>query len=160
MRFLILLALLLFGCAKKPKPAATVIEALPVAFQAQQPTPDPNEQILDFELERTFPSDPIRFDLNSDAIVSPYFVERLGAWLDQHRHPIVLTGHACPLGEDDYNYNLSERRAVAVKIFLMTKFDLPGELLRVESKGETEPVTLDPALYPLNRRVEVALEKP
>lgn len=141
----------LAACAKKPAPVV-------VAPPATHAPAAPDEPMTEFHDGP--PSDPILFDLNSDAIVSPYFVERLGAWVAQHRQAVVLTGHACPLGEFDHNHNLAERRAVAVKTYLMAKFDLPGELLRVESKGETEPVTLDPALYPLNRRVEVALEKP
>lgn len=157
MIFILILSLLIFGCAKKPKTdfptyAQTAIEKHVPPEEAQE------DQLLDFDIERPFPKDPIHFDLNSDAIVSPYFVDRIGAWIKENRLKVVLTGHACPIGEDDYNYNLAERRALAVKTYLVTKFDFPGELIRIDSKGESNPVTTDESLYPLNRRVEVALE--
>lgn len=52
---------------------------------------------------------------------------------------IMITGHACAIGTEAYNQDLSERRAVAVKKWLM-KRGVPEEHIKTLGKGESEPV--------------------
>ena len=75
---------------------------------------------------------------------------------------VTITGHADRLGSDKYNQALSERRANAVKAYLVGK-GIAASRLNAEGKGESAPVVtcdnkkkadLIKCLEP-NRRVEV-----
>jgi OOP family OmpA-OmpF porin len=75
---------------------------------------------------------------------------------------IDVTGHADRIGSDSYNQRLSERRAAAVRAYLVSK-GVDGNRLKAYGKGETQPTVqcteknrsaLIKCLEP-NRRVEV-----
>ena len=79
---------------------------------------------------------------------------------------VLVTGHTDKIGSDQYNQKLSERRANAVKAYLVTKGVEEGRLKAV-GKGESEPVVacdgvkgkkLIECLQP-NRRVVLSAEK-
>jgi OmpA-OmpF porin, OOP family len=53
---------------------------------------------------------------------------------------ILVTGHTDRFGSLEYNKKLSERRAHAVKAYLMSR-DVPGHRIVADGKGETVPVT-------------------
>ena len=75
---------------------------------------------------------------------------------------VVITGYTDRLGSDKYNQKLSERRAAAVKDYLVSK-GIPSAKITTIGKGEANPVVtcnnkkradLIACLEP-NRRVEV-----
>ena len=53
---------------------------------------------------------------------------------------IIAVGHADRFGSDDYNQRLSERRAAAVKAYLMSK-GVDSNRIHTEGRGEKQPVT-------------------
>ncbi|MEW6514679.1 MAG: OmpA family protein [Pseudomonadota bacterium] len=53
---------------------------------------------------------------------------------------IIAVGHADRLGKDAYNQKLSERRAAAVKDYLVSK-GVEANRIYAEGKGEKQPVT-------------------
>lgn len=53
---------------------------------------------------------------------------------------IIAVGHADRIGSDKYNQNLSERRAAAVKDYLVGK-GVEANRIYAEGKGEKQPVT-------------------
>lgn len=53
---------------------------------------------------------------------------------------IFVTGHTDRLGTSAYNQSLSQRRANAVKDYLVSR-DVPGNRISADGKGETQPVT-------------------
>jgi OOP family OmpA-OmpF porin len=53
---------------------------------------------------------------------------------------VVLTGHADRIGSEEYNQELSEKRAKAVADYLAQK-GVDSSRLQVEGKGESQPVT-------------------
>lgn len=55
---------------------------------------------------------------------------------------ITAVGHADRLGSDAYNQKLSERRANAVKAYLVSR-GVPASKIRAEGRSESEPVTGD-----------------
>ena len=55
---------------------------------------------------------------------------------------ITAVGHADKLGSEAYNQKLSERRANAVKAYLVGK-GVPADRIRAEGRGESEPVSGD-----------------
>jgi OOP family OmpA-OmpF porin len=69
---------------------------------------------------------------------------------------IVAEGHTDSVGTDTYNQKLSERRAQAVKDFLLTQ-NLPAERIYIRGKGEKQPVGSNKTRHgrAKNRRVEV-----
>ena len=66
----------------------------------------------------------------------------------------VIEGHTDAYGDNQYNKDLSLRRAMTVKEFLATQEGIPEYRLQVIGKGEEEPQTDDP-YDPENRRVDV-----
>ena len=55
---------------------------------------------------------------------------------------VVAVGHTDRIGTEQYNQKLSERRAAAVKAFLIEQ-GVPAEKVFTEAKGEKQPVTGD-----------------
>jgi OOP family OmpA-OmpF porin len=53
---------------------------------------------------------------------------------------ILVIGHTDRLGSNEYNQKLSERRAIAVKDYLVVK-DVSAKRIKVEGTGKTQPVT-------------------
>lgn len=66
---------------------------------------------------------------------------------------IEIEGHADAHGPDAYNLWLSERRAAAVRTYLIERHGIAGERLPAIGKGEQEPYDPDPYAG-VNRRVE------
>jgi outer membrane protein OmpA-like peptidoglycan-associated protein len=71
---------------------------------------------------------------------------------------ILLEGHTDSSGADDYNQALSERRAAAVKAFLVTH-GVKGVRMTTIGYGESQPVADNETVEgrQANRRVEVAI---
>jgi OOP family OmpA-OmpF porin len=69
---------------------------------------------------------------------------------------IIAVGHADATGSDAYNQKLSERRAAAVKAYLVSK-GVPANRVYTEGKGEKSPVADNKTKEgrAKNRRVEV-----
>lgn len=104
----------------------------------------------------TFHYDSTEFDTKGQAAVTDLldFLSRKGS------QDIILIGHTDVRGTDAYNLALSQRRAEAVKQFLVSK-NYSGAI-HTEGRGKREPMTVDDPkaysqdeLYQLNRRVEL-----
>ncbi len=65
---------------------------------------------------------------------------------------LYVTGYACPIGTDEYNYELGLKRARSVANYLMKKYDIEYVL---NSFGENKLVSTDPRFYHLNRYVNI-----
>lgn len=157
---IILSILMILSCAKKPpvKTVASPPDTKPSPSIARHAI-DPNEEMFSFTDGDGFPEDKMYFPLNSDVMIAPYYPDRLGEWMRNHLDAsVLLIGHACPLGEEDYNYELGGRRAVSVKNYLVSRYKIDRNRIFITSKGESEPVTDEPTEYQLNRRVEVTRE--
>jgi len=66
----------------------------------------------------------------------------------------VIEGHADAHGDDQYNKDLSLRRATTVKNYLASEMEIADDRLRAIGMGEEKPKTDDP-YDPENRRVDV-----
>jgi OOP family OmpA-OmpF porin len=81
-----------------------------------------------------------------------------GIILTSHDYTISVNGHTDDVGTDAYNKTLSEKRAQAVRDYLV-KAGLPPGILTVEGHGKALPLvkgTTD-AARAKNRRVELGL---
>ena len=52
---------------------------------------------------------------------------------------VQIVGHTCDMGPESYNQNLSERRAKAVRDFLVNEAGVDSNRLNVSGKGESQP---------------------
>ena len=68
-------------------------------------------------------------------------LEEFSRQLGSARYDVILvTGHTDRFGSNEYNQKLSERRANAVKDFLVSR-DIPADRITAQGKGATQPVT-------------------
>lgn len=77
------------------------------------------------------------------------------------RHPdvkVVVLAHTCNMGSEEYNLDLSERRAKSVKAYLV-KRGVPPPSIRFRGKGFSEPIASNDTEEGRvkNRRVEFRL---
>ena len=104
----------------------------------------------------------IFFDVNSDVIrpESGATLEEIGTMLQKHEEiRIAIEGHTDSQGADDYNLELSERRAAAVVVFLVAEYDIAEDRLTSAGFGETVPAASNDTKEgrQQNRRVELVL---
>jgi outer membrane protein OmpA-like peptidoglycan-associated protein len=102
----------------------------------------------------------IYFDYNSSAITKRAEPElkKLGRVLtnsDLKGSVFLVAGHTDGKGTEDYNQGLSERRAQAVKRFLMDKFDISDDSLVATGYGKSKLKNSDDPYASENRRVQV-----
>jgi OmpA-OmpF porin, OOP family len=74
---------------------------------------------------------------------------------------LTVQGYTDDRGSREYNEDLGERRAEAVRNYLMS-LDVPGDKIGIESFGELKPVVPDAdteAEHRQNRRVEFVIQR-
>lgn len=125
--------------------------------------PDAVHHIISEDIEILKPApipqpQPVRFD-HDESRLRPDQIEIVEiAFQIMRTHPkleFVLEGHADERGSTEYNLHLGERRAMAVRDYLV-KGGIDPSRLKIVSKGEEDPT--DPAhteeAWAKNRRVE------
>lgn len=117
---------------------------------AGQPAPGTQE-----DLEVSV-GDRVYFDYDSTVLspVATQTLDRQAAWLKQYRDVVVtIEGHADERGTREYNLALGDRRANAVKNYLVA-LDIPAQRILTISYGEERPAELghDETAYAKNRR--------
>ncbi|HEV3052092.1 MAG TPA: OmpA family protein [Longimicrobium sp.] len=130
------------------------------AEQLEQSVPNAEVERVGEGIAVTFESG-VLFPFDSDQIL-PAGRENLrqlaNSLRDYPETEVLIVGHTDSQGADDYNMRLSYRRAESARVYL-TQQGVPGSRIRVEGKGETEPVADNStdAGRAQNRRVEVAI---
>ena len=102
----------------------------------------------------------IYFATNSDRIrpESTPTLKEIGDMLKAHPNlRLSIEGHTDAAGEDAYNQQLSERRAAAVKAYLVQSYGVDANRLETTGHGESKPVgdNATPEGRQQNRRVEL-----
>jgi outer membrane protein OmpA-like peptidoglycan-associated protein len=126
--------------ADEPAPTATpAAPQKPAPVAPQKPAPAaPKSVTVDFETEPLFSFD--RSEIRGDQRAKlDEFISGLGG---TRYDSISVVGHADRIGTKAYNQKLSERRASAVKAYLVKK-GIPSDKIHAEGRGESEPVTGD-----------------
>lgn len=127
----------------------------PVAAEgAPQPAEDAGERPLGaIALEIKFDFDSANLTLSAREIL-----DQLGAALksdELQSSAFLVEGHTDSIGADDYNQQLSERRAQAVSSYLSGQIGIEPVRLTTVGRGEAQPFdTTDPA-GGVNRRVQI-----
>ena len=93
-----------------------------------------------------------RYDIRSDARPQ---LRKNGGELRTSGVSVRLEGHADERGDEEYNLALGERRATAVKSYLVD-LGVSGSRIRTISYGESKPAVVghDESAWRYNRRVE------
>ncbi len=102
---------------------------------------------------------PVEFSFNSAAILdqSIPFLDEVGEMLILEKfsqEKLVVEGHTDASGSQQYNYFLSERRAHAVKNFLIKRYQISPKRLFVAAQGESSPLPGRNPFAGVNRRVQ------
>jgi outer membrane protein OmpA-like peptidoglycan-associated protein len=121
---------------------------------------DERQQIAAVAQERPRIDLEIKFDYNSANIAKAALadMDNLGKALSDFAlkgGTFVLAGHTDAVGSDEYNQDLSSRRADSVKRYLTEKFSLAPDRLVTAGYGKTRLKNMDNPKAPENRRVEV-----
>ena len=106
----------------------------------------------------------VNFDFDKSDIKPQYHQELadFAAYMKQQQSFTVveIAGHTDSKGSDEYNQKLSERRAKAVRDYLVANFGLDGKLFTAVGYGESKPVASNDteAGRAENRRMEAELK--
>ncbi len=108
--------------------------------------------------------DNLTFETNKDVIKDvsfPYLNELADTLISSPEWTLKIIGHTDNVGKDDSNLDLSMRRAVSVKKYLVSKGVLDS-VITAEGKGETMPIASNDTEEgkSKNRRVEFTITKP
>lgn len=97
---------------------------------------------------------PDKFELQSESFSELEFLAKFIK--DNSAFKYEIGGHSDNLGDVDYNFKLSEKRALAVSNFLINKGCM-SENIFVKGYGNTFPLTTNKKFIELNRRVEIKI---
>jgi peptidoglycan-associated lipoprotein len=140
-RFLVAAVLLMLSasaCKKKPKDPEVAVNERPTAIAPAPDVPKTIEEARDV-LGRNFRR--VYFDFDSAALsgdTQSALAENAAILQSFPQLQVEVQGHADERGTTDYNIALGERRAEAVKKYLLTSGAAAGQL-RVVSFGEERP---------------------
>jgi peptidoglycan-associated lipoprotein len=145
-----IIAMFLTVCAKRK-----VVET-----QVPPPPPEVPQEEVKEEVKEEVPERPplvletIHFDFDKydirpgDAEILKKNAEILKLYPEVN---VIIEGHTCDIGTEEYNMGLGERRAKAARDYLI-KLGIDPKRLSIISYGETR--LLDPNNKPINRRAE------
>jgi len=120
------------------------------------------EQTSNGPVER-FRTQSILFEFDSDKMVGNYarVLEELAKFLKGGFVELIVEGHTDSIGSDSYNLKLSQRRANAIKRYMVQKYNFDAKKITAIGYGESRPIA-DNGNYQgrqLNRRVEFKLRR-
>lgn len=145
-----------------PKPAPVAAASPPPpppAVRAPAPAPAQRPAPVAPMMEKVSLSAQTLFDFDK-AVVKPGGAKRLDELVASlatlNLEVLIAIGHTDSIGSDAYNQKLSQRRADAVKAYLVGK-GIPPERVTAQGKGEREPVASNKTREgrAANRRVEI-----
>lgn len=113
---------------------------------------------------RALPEKPVRFILYFDSETTRLTPESqalvpkvLATARERDSRDIAVVGHASAAGDENYNIDISRRRAESVRK-LLVKAGLPPEGIEVASHGSSNPLVVSGNPHePRNRRVEITV---
>jgi len=73
---------------------------------------------------------------------------------------VTITGHTDSRGDEDYNQELSQRRAEAVRDYLLANMSLSAALVTAKGYGESQPIASNDTDEgrAKNRRIDVRVD--
>ena len=168
-------AVVLSGCRRKRAPGVGLDNSQPPVVEAYQPGGDiggtgsspgslpPRADVFTSGQAVIANLAVVLFDFDSAQVADPERakVEAVAQYLKSNSDCVaVLEGNADERGSNEYNMSLGERRALAVRAYLVT-LGVESTRLQTRSFGEEKPVQMEheEGAWSLNRRVEFAVMK-
>ena len=152
-----LLAVALSACSTADKMAAPAPKPAPVAAPA--PPPPPPVKVMPAP---SYVIEGVNFDTNKSTLKPAAMaqLDEVASALKKHpEHRYQINGHTDSVGSEASNQRLSERRAVAVQKYLMSKGvdGKSGQISSTNGFGESDPMASNDtkAGRAENRRVEI-----
>jgi OOP family OmpA-OmpF porin len=145
--------------AAPPKPAAPAAPSAPAAPAAPtapapsaRPAPASVRQAVVIQADALFDFDKSVLRPDGRKSIDDALAKLRGVDLEL----VIATGHTDSVGSDAYNQKLSERRAAAVKEYLVSK-GIPASKVTTIGKGESQPVATNKTAEgrQKNRRVDI-----
>ncbi len=128
---------------RKPAPPPPPVAAVtppppppPAPAPVPAPAPKPAPQTVTFSAEELFDFDKYVLKPGGKTALDKLVNDLAGT----NYQTIAVTGHSDRIGNPAYNQKLSERRAEAVKAYLISK-GVQADRISAMGKGETQPVT-------------------
>jgi outer membrane protein OmpA-like peptidoglycan-associated protein len=123
-------------------------------------TTDERQKLSAFVSDKPSIDVSINFDYNSDRVTpaATPAVQEVGKALASSKlagNTLMVAGHTDGAGSDAYNQQLSERRAEAVKAYLVTHYKIPATNLIAVGYGKTKLKNTSNPLAGENRRVQL-----
>lgn len=146
----------------EPAPLAAAPEPAPAPLAAA-PAPAPLAAVTEPAPAMTLVLEGVNFDFDK-AVIRPQDyakldqnVDALKAWGDVD---VEVAGHTCNIGTEEYNLGLSQRRAEAVRNYLVSK-GVSADRLTVRGYGESRPAVSNATREGRvqNRRVELVRQR-
>jgi OmpA-OmpF porin, OOP family len=139
-------------------PGGSTSSLVNVAVAAPPPPPPPScPVVLTPEQEETV-NLLIEFDSNKTVIKPQFYpnLDALGEFMKKYPCEVTVEGHTDNVGKKAYNQKLSQRRAEAVKKYIVDKFGIDPKMIKTVGYGETKPVDTNktPEGRYHNRRVQ------
>jgi outer membrane protein OmpA-like peptidoglycan-associated protein len=104
-----------------------------LAIAPEEPPPPPEPQVIPTRILFEFDSAVLQERWNDDLAQLAEYITR------EKPKRVIVEGHACWIGSDEYNLKLSERRARVVIEHLVSKHALDRGIFEVEAYGESLP---------------------
>ncbi|MCM2326748.1 MAG: OmpA family protein [Lysobacter sp.] len=143
--------------APAPKPSAPAAPGAPVApppaaAPAPKPAPASVRQAIVIQADALFDFDKSVVRPDGKKNIDDAMAKLAGVDVEM----VIATGHTDSVGTDAYNQKLSERRAAAVKEYLVSK-GIPASKITTLGKGESQPVATNKTKEgrQKNRRVDI-----
>lgn len=136
-----------------PEPVAQPVAPPPPRPVA--PAPEPKQEVI-FEFDEAiffgFDSATLRPEAEGKLMEAARLIQE-----DRSLRKVEIAGHTCDIGSAQYNLGLSERRARAVREFLVNRGGVDAAMLTVTGYGVTRPKVPNssPENRQMNRRVEL-----
>jgi OOP family OmpA-OmpF porin len=131
-----------------------VIEAPLAPIPAAEPTPERMKYCISLNIE---------YDINKAEIRPQYNdeVARVGDFMNKYpTTTAVIEGNADEVGSEEYNMELSQRRAEGVMKYLVDKFGIDASRLSAKGYGKTRPIADNStdAGRQKNRRIDAIID--
>ncbi|HEX5628119.1 MAG TPA: OmpA family protein [Usitatibacteraceae bacterium] len=143
--------------APAPKPAAPATPTAPAApgkpaTPAAKPAPASVRQAIVIQADALFDFDKSVVRPDGKKNIDDAMAKLAGVDVEM----VIATGHTDSVGTDAYNQKLSDRRAAAVKDYLVSK-GIPASKITTIGKGESQPVATNKTAEgrQKNRRVDI-----
>ncbi len=143
--------------APAPKPSAPAAPGAPAkpaspTAPAGKPAPASMKQTIVIQADALFDFDKSVVRPDGKKSIDDAMAKLAGVDVEM----VIATGHTDSVGTDAYNQKLSERRAAAVKAYLVSK-GMPSSKITTIGKGESQPVATNKTKEgrQKNRRVDI-----